>query len=1132
MFHLHYDTHLEHLADRLAGLLARREAADLLRPQTVLVPQKGLERWLIQRLAERHGIAANLEFLMPAQMVWWVLRSLHEDLPVHSAFGREVLRWRLLDLLAHPPADAPQLATLVEGEPAALRRFQLAGHLAQLFERYQGYRLDLLRDWERGADPDDAQAVLWRALVDGSNERPRSHLLGEFLQHHAGDAGAPLPDLPSRLFAFGCINVSPDVLRFLGVLGRHAEMHFFLPTPCREYWGDIPSRHDWRARLCEVGGGYFDEPANPLLVSMGGVGRDFVAQVFGYDEVQPDVETEAEEGAPPRDTLLHRVQADVITLAAPPAHRAGSDPGSKPEPELEPGSESESGSESEVDSESAATSEIRATPDPDDVSLRVHVCHSPLREVQVLHDQLLDLFERDPALEPRDVAVMVPNLATYAPCVDAVFGALAPGDPRHVPWTVADRPAASAHAVTGMFLRLLALPATRLSLDDVLDVLAVPAVARAQGLDGAELEALRAQLAAAGVRWGEDERDRVARGLPAWREFSWAFGRERLLLGYLLGDDETPDALVDGIAPLTDIEGRAAQVLGQALDVQRLLRRLRDEQRHEHTAADWQQRLNRVLDALLPDSDQRDEQRALETIRTALAALADGAETAGCEQALDWMCVRDFLTERLADPSAHQHFLAGGVSVCGLVPLRNVPFKVICVLGLDSTAFPRRDPGDALSRIHDDLLHDRRRLGDRSVREDDRYLFLQTLMAAYDTLYLSYTGINARDGSAIEPSIVLEELLDTVCDGYFSDPGAARKALVVRHALQPFAPGAPVDDAAAPAFTFRHEWQVTGETSHADAEPSAFADALLDAGNDTDTAVELVELQAFLGAPQRYFLQQRAGLAMPSVEGDEFDREPLVDDSRTRAMREQSLFESLCRDAQSDRAAAFRHLRAQAQLPPLALGEATFADTWDQVHPQAALWRQHIGGGEQAGESFQLDLPSGRRLTGQLPALTANGGCARWVGSDANARRWVGWWVELLALVAVKGHGEAFAFGHGGRRVALPCRLALPAAEAAKLLLDELLDVRAQGLREPLALPLRAAWVYAAEWADDDKAQAKALKAATDVWEGGERDDPWIALALRGRDPLFGAAGTQAFEDLALSVFGPLWQAIREGDPA
>src|SRR5699024_4787611 len=281
-------------------------------------------------------------------------------------------------------------------EPAALRRFQLAGHLAQLFERYQGYRLDLLRDWERGADADDPQAVLWRALVAGTDERPRSHLLGEFLHRHGGEAATPLPELPSRLFAFGCINVSPDVLRFLGVLGRHAELHFFLPTPCREYWGDIPSRHDLRARLCEAGGGYFDEPANPLLVSMGGVGRDFVAQVFGYDEVRPDVETLADEDEPPRDTLLHRVQADVITLAA---------------PQAEP-----------------------SAPDPGDVSLRVHVCHSPLREVQVLHDQLLDLFERDASLEPRDVAVMVPDLATYAPCVDAVFGALAPGDPRHVPW--------------------------------------------------------------------------------------------------------------------------------------------------------------------------------------------------------------------------------------------------------------------------------------------------------------------------------------------------------------------------------------------------------------------------------------------------------------------------------------------------------------------------------------------------------------------------------------------------------------------------------------------------------------------------------------------------------------------------
>lgn len=1094
MFHLHYDTDLRRLADRLADLLAGRDATDLLRPQTVLVPQAGLQRWLVQWLAEKHGIAANLEFLMPAQMVWRVLRALHPDLPAHSAFGREILRWRLLDLLGDPPDQAPQLASWIEGEPAGLRRFQLAAHLARLFERYQGYRLDLLRDWERGEDPDDAQAVLWRTLVAQTDEKPRSHLLGEFLQQYAGCTGGPLPGMPSRLFAFGCIGVSPDVLRFLGVLGRHGDMHFFLPTPCREYWGDIPDRHDLRARLCEEGGGYFDEPANPLLVSMGGVGREFVAQVFGYDEIQPDIETGADESEPPRDSLLHRVQADVITLAA-------------PEP-------------------------VADVPDPQDLSLRVHVCHSPLREVQVLHDQLLDMFQRCPGLEPRDVAVMVPKLATYAPCVDAVFGSLAPSDARYIPWTVSDRPAASAHAVIGMFLHLLNLPTTRLSVDDVLDVLAVPAVLRTCGLDGAELDALREQLAAAGVRWGEDERDREACGLPSWREFSWAFGRERLLLGYLLGDSDSSDELVEGIAPLTDIEGRAAVVLGQLLQVQRLLRTLRDQQRHEHDAATWQRLLNRVLDRLIQGSDERGEQRALETIRKALAALSEGADAAGCRQKLDWLCVRDFLVEQLQDPPAHQHFLAGGVSVCGLVPLRNVPFKVICVLGLDAEAFPRHDNGDVLSRIHADLLADRRRLGDRSVREDDRYLFLQTLMAARHALYLSYTGVNARDGSDIEPSIVLEELLDSVCDSYFSHAGAAREALVVRHPMQPFSRRL-FEDGNTDLFTYRHEWQAAAGTRYGRDEPGVFADIELLAPAQAGERVELAELAAFLSAPQRHFLQHRVGLTVAPGEDDVYDREPLVDDARMRSGRDHDLFRSLCRCPDSVREWHYRYLRAQAKLPPLALGREAFSRTWNEVRPQADIRKRWAGSPMQPGESFELILPSGRLLSGQLPASTEHGECAGWVGSDVNVRRWISWWVNLLAMRAVHGTGEGMAFGRGGKHFSLPRKLALPDGKQAAVILDDLLDVYGEGRVQPLPLPLRSAWAFASALVDEDeKTCRKALKSARKCWREGEYSDPWIALALRGHEPLPEEGDTQSFEQLAQRVFAPLWQAIRAGESA
>ncbi|HET7267356.1 MAG TPA: exodeoxyribonuclease V subunit gamma [Oleiagrimonas sp.] len=1085
MFHLHYDTDLDRLADRLAGLLAARDPAALLVPQTVLVPQAGLQKWLVQRLAERHGIAANLEFIAPAQMVWRALREWRPGLPYQSPFDREAMRWRLLPLLAEPPADEAGVAALVEGESEPLRRFQLAGHVAQLFERYQAYRRDLLDGWQAGGEADDAQAGLWRALTRASDQPSRSRLLGDYLHAFAADGAAAPPGLPARLFAFGCINVSPDVLRFLGLIGRHAEVQFFLPTPCGEYWGDIPHRRDKAAQLLAQGGGFFDQPANPLLVSMGGVGRDFVAQVFGYDEVQPDMESMPDGALPPRDSLLHRVQADVIEQLA-----GGAD-------------------------------DRLEEPDPTDDSLTLHVCHSPMREVQVLHDRLLDLFQRHHDLEPRDVAVLVTDMGKYAPCVDAVFGAIERMDARYIPWTVADQPLANAHALTAMFRDLLDLPASRLGLDVVLDVLAVPAVARGCGLEDTDLDALRDAAEAAGICCDEDAADREARGLPAHAEFSWAFGRERVLLGYMLGDADDDGELVCERAPIGDIEGDRVVAFGQLLRIQRVLRDWRDAAHTPRTPAGWQVLLNRLLDALVPTLDGRGEEQALEAVRQTLAGLSESAESAGFDGRMDWRCLRDYLHDALSGAVTHQRFLAGGVSVCGMVPLRNVPFRVICVLGLDARSFPRQDPADAMSRLYGDLVSDHRRLGDRSMREDDRYLFLQTLMAARDVLHLSYVGIDARDASVIEPSVLVTELMEMIGKDYFVDATKARESLVVTHPLQPFSPRLFSGDEPR-LFTYRDEWRQAAGTASQSAGPLPFADIQWPDDGD-DERFDMGDLKRFFAAPQRWFLQRRVGLSIADIRARAADREPLQDDNLNRAVRERRLIERM-RLGADDEADSLVWSRAHGWLPPLALGEAAHAASMDELVPQAGCWRMR-GAGEVDRDTCSLSLPSGRVIEGH-PAWRDTDGIAGWIGSGSQGKNWMYWWLEALVARAVDGSATGLALGRGDKNAPLPWAPKLPNPTGAKTLLDELLDIYKEGQAGPLPMPPRSAWAWTRGLLKGKVPDsARAMAAAMSTWDG-EAQDPWIATALRGWSP---AADEETFTMLAQRTYGPLSEAMQQG---
>ena len=1094
MFHLFYGNDLRGLARELGEHL-RRPCTNVLVPDIVLVPQAGMRRWLEIELAESLGIVANVDFRLPGEFINTLLAAGAGSRPRHGAFDREVLRWRLMPLLAQlasEPVGAP-IAHYLRGDAAQLRRQQLAREFAAALERYQAYRRDVLREWEAGGSPHDWQAEAWRRLARTTDEPHRARLIDAFLARYTGSTDAPA-NLPERLSVFGCLGLSPDALRVLGVLGRHCDVDFYLPSPCIEYWGDERAP---RERL-RAGASPLEAPAQPLLASWGRVGREVFEQVFSYEEVQPadDVACVRE---PARTTLLGRIQSDILHLQAP-----------DPDARLE-------------------------HLDPDDVSLRAHECHSPLREVQVLHDHLLALFERDPTLKPRDIVVMVPDVAAYAPVIDAVFGALPAGDVRRIPYTVADLAAGDEHPVTRLFLTLLSLPVSRWGVSDVLDLLAVPAVMRRHGLDADTLERLGHWFELAGVRWGLDAGTRVAFGAGNYRAFTWAEGIERLLLGYATGND-TESA---GIVPVPAVEGSAATALGQALLVLRELEQLATAQRTPRPAASWQALYQHALDALLPDAGaDQDERRARALVRGALAALADGAAAGSCDEALDWQCVREFLAERLAEPDPRQRFLGGGVSFCGMVPLRAIPFRVIALLGMDDAAFPRREPANGINRLEQDLRQ-ARRPGDRSVRDDDRYLFLQVLTSAADALHLSWVGRDARTGKRREPSALVGELLRTVRRDYVADAAG----LVVAHPLQPFA-RVTFDGSRAGVFTYRNEWrQAAGSGRSALARPFVPASGLPvpPAGARRLGLQELVE---FWRNPSKAFLRGTLHLQVDQVDAGAEDEDALVLDGLGRSRLARSLVEHGLASGNPLPAEPDAAARVRFQLPVGLAGREAWQSAVQCAAPvvaRVAGWmsRSH----PLAPAAFELTLPGGWILDCALPRPCREG-LLHWSASRLQGRNWLQPWIEHLALCAWPGRRQAGIADDAGclrigwregevEVVTLPCMDPADAREELEALL--------QGWQEGQAAPLpffpRAAWSHALVLARNPEAEETdpaALKAARGEYEESERSfgesqDPWIALAFRDRDPLSDGELAARFRQQAMRVFGTLARLVQAG---
>ncbi len=1094
-FRLYHSNSLDVLAALLARTLREPVAGQsILEPDVVLIPQVAMRRWLQSTLAAEYGIAANLAFLTPGE---FVARALNANVPgEHDDLTAAALHWKLYAaltdplLMAQPPLRALQ-AYLSQPDP--LKPWALAGELASVFEKYQAWRRDWLLRWEAGADPLDPQAILWRHI--GSGHQYRARRIHAYLDGFEG-ADRPLPaGLPPRLFAFATLNVSPDVLRVVATQARVGTLHFYLPTPTRSYWGDLQTLGGrLRAGAVDPFGNGSDE--NRLLQAWGAAGRDFMAVLGSYEVVHPSGEIAAyddpEDDARPdmahgglSDSLLHRLQRDLFHRRAQPAGA------------LRPGL-------------------LRNDP-----SLQVHACHTRLRELQVLHDQLRALLQDprfDPPLQARDIAVLAPDIDPYVPYLEAVFGGRSGGED-HIPYALADTSPLTGEPLADVFVHLLGLPVSRFGLNEVLDLLASAPLAEAAGLDAAAFDRLHDWLQAAGARWGLSAAHRAQHQAPDDDAYTWQFALDRLLLGHASGSDGD----IAGVAPWPELEGSALDALDRLLGLMRVLARYQRALGEALTPAHWRQRLLAMLDALLPEAPEAaSSQRALERLRKLVNEFARDAERAGFTGTVPPEVVRAHFAGALSEADTRAPLLTGGISFGRMVPMRLLPFRVICVLGLNDGDFPRRDPAAGLNQLTAELGTDRRRHGDRSLREDDRFLFLQLFASAQDVFYLSYLGADPRDGSVREPSVLVSELIDAAAE-YHEDPSAAAKQLTVRHSLQPFSPAAFGGGDEPRRFSYRQQWHPAAGSlgSVRRAPPAWFEQALAPLEQEGTPELSLDALRRFLVDPAGQFLSQRLGLRLPDDLTTADDLEPLVLAGRGL---EQRLLQHAVIEAtlQGDDTPLYARLRARALLPSGALGERQFQALQEQTRPYALALAQWRGDSDADSHRYEVEI-DGVRLHGRVDDIHPQGIVRLRAGSlngPAAIRHGLDW---LLANAA----GDALAlveFHDGGDDGVGPHVLPAVPAPTARAALQALLQLRREGMCAPLLYGPYTAWtLYRAP-------AAKRESEGWAQWHGGERrwgeaSGDAVQLALRGRDPFADADSYQQLLHTSFVVFS----AVREG---
>ena len=1082
---------LEILAVQLAQQL-RTPVSETLKPEIIVIQSAGMERWIYQEIARHNGICANIHFPFPNTFLDHIAQQVLPDDAVPSTVEPEVLMFKIMKALPEckirPGFEG--LRSYLTEDTARLKELQIAGKLADLYDQYQVFRPEMITRWEQGKNPehdeDHWQAELWRQLQIGEQNQHRASQQRNVIKH-LQTCPEHLPDLPQRFFMFGISYLPLFHLQTFAALSEVVEANVYLLNPCQEYWGDIVSQKQMQriqgtySHPAEVATDLHLEEGNRLLASMGTHGKDFHTVISSFDfQLSENYQD------PGCATLLSCIQSDILNL-----RNRGPLP---------------SGLNVQNDSMTAATIlapilEI----DSSDTSIQIHCCHNPMRETEVLHDNLLAMFEADPQLRPKNIVVMTPDIDIYTPYIQAVFDTVI--DERlNIPFNIADRGAREQGRLIDGFSAFLQLKGSRFSVSRVLRLLEAPGVREKFGLNRWDIEIVGRWIRDTRIRWGIDANHRRKLDLPAVSDNTWNAGIRQLLLGYAMPGNH--QQMFDGILPYDAVEGNDIHSLGKFLDFSDAVFQYARGLTGAKDLRTWSIFFKRLLDDFFQPDEET--QRELKSIRSILDNLGKHQADVAFIEKLEFEPIRFYLERQLDKLQFSSGFMSGGVTFCAMLPMRSIPFKVVCLMGMNSDAFPRDS-----QPLSFDKIAQHPRPSDRSRRNDDRYLFLESIISARNTLYISYVGQSIQDNSRMPPSPLVSELLDTIETG-FELPGQKIREHVLRyHRLQAFSSEYFTKEG--PLFSY--------STENCDA--AAFI-------NTNKTALPLItraipltapekaewhnldieSLCRFFSHPTRFLLQQRLGIYLEQTDvltakREDFELDPLDKfhvGQRLLKARMAGYDLDTCRSAQM----------AGGHFPHGNVGTLMYNEVSSEVEQFAG--RVETLQERRVAEPAEIFIDFDEcKLRARMPEIYRNG-LVQYRYANQRAQDLLGLWIYHLVLC-------------DGAQLDLPRKSVMLFKDSVwqfdpvdhpRNLLAELLNVFKTGLVKPLHFFPATSFVYVLQQQINDKSDKAAMIAARRNWFGtdysrGESDDPYIDICFKGIDPL-----DSHFADVSQAVFGPL----------
>jgi exodeoxyribonuclease V gamma subunit len=1073
---LYSGNRLEILADKFAGTVSL-SPLPVMTKESIVLQSMGMMKWLTVEMSRRLGIWSNYEYIFPNKMVGNILNSFLPGKGSERFFDKDIMTWRCAGLILQEKSNPSfsELASYIKDDSTGLKLYQISSKIVDLYDQYMTFRPEMINAWDKGEDFSGWQSDLWRKLTGGMNgDHPPALLYEVYNILKSGDKINPV-NLPGRITVFGISYLPMYHLNILRAASLYSDVNLFILNPSSEYWGNILTEKEKRRIISTspiLPGDPEDylhiEQGNVLLASLGRVGRDFLFNIF-----MSDLDTVELFEEPERKSLLSMIQNDIYTM------NNGN-----------PGSGKFTFSEDEISK---------------DNSIIINSCHSSMREVEVLHDYILELLDKDKTLAPGDILVMSPDIEEYSSSIQGIFGRSSEGLPR-IPFRIVDRKLKNTSAAIETFFKVLSIGDERFTSSSLLGIADCDEVRDRFNLTHEDMDKVGRWVRETAIFWGIDPDYKKGLGLPGIYENTWEFGLKRMLMGGIMSCEEQTSM---GTLPYSGIEGGDLQILGRFITLFNSLREIYYMLNKDYTLTGWSEVITFIIDSLFVDEEIPE---SLISVSAAAVKIRNLQSESLFTEKVSLSVIKEYLDKAVSESGSGKDFVSGSLTFCEMLPMRSIPGRVICILGMNDSAFPRKSR--ALSF---DLTSESPKRGDRSVRDEDRYLFLETLVSARDNLYLSYTGQSLSSNNLLNPSVVISELIEYINEFYDVENSVEKTAdyIFKTHRIQPYNPVYFLSGSG--FFTYQGS-RVGGARSYAMSEKSdyRFMDKPLPPLSDKERSAGISELAAFLINPLKALMNKRLGLYLGLRSDEYIEEEPFTPDFLDQYKLNSAIMDSLIKGG--NRESHFELVKAAGDLPHSTPGEITYDRSFTQVKNFYDRF-SYLLKDKMDRVIIDLDI-DGFNLTGTVDNIYG-GGAVFFRYASAKGMDLLSAWITHLALCdSGNFHGDTRLISKNGN-------FRWKHITGSREILLSLIEVYEEGMTKPVPLFPKSSLKFAETFFDGKKGEpgTRAFKAASSSFRnsfyGGDSDDPYIQKFFGDSYAL-----SDQFRKFTLKVYTPLFENI------